>query len=154
MGLTMNQFIGREKGRSGFTLIEVLVVLFILMSLAGIVTVNVVRYQAEARVKQARLQISQLSEALHAYHLDHGRYPTQAQGLRALVEAPTLAPVPRNYPADGYLMRRSLPLDPWGNEYIYLAPGRRGEPYEILSYGSDGEPGGIASASDISSSEE
>jgi len=139
--------------RPGFTLIEVLVVLFILMSLAGIVTVNVVRYQAEARVKQAHLQISQLSEALHAYHLDQGRYPTQAQGLRALVEAPTQAPVPRAYPQDGYLMRRALPRDPWGNEYIYLMPGRDGEPFEILSYGSDNEPGGTGSAADISSSQ-
>ncbi len=139
--------------KKGFTLIEILVVLVIVMGLAGIVTVGVMRHQVESRVKMAQLQISQFEQALQAYHLDHGRYPTQAQGLEALVRRPTASPVPERYPEEGYLARTRLPLDPWGNEYIYLAPGRRGEPFEIISYGSDGEPGGSGHAAEISSSD-
>jgi general secretion pathway protein G len=140
------------NNRNGFTLIEILVVLVIIMGLASIVTVGVVRHQAESRVQMAQLQISQFEQALQTYHLDHGRYPSQAQGLAALVSRPTVAPVPERYPEGGYLARPRLPLDPWGNEYIYLSPGRRGEPFEIISYGSDGEPGGTGYAAEISSS--
>lgn len=146
MGLIMDK-------RGGFTLIEILVVLVIVMGLASIVTVNVVRHQSESKVKTAQLQISQLEQGLQTYHLEHGRYPSQAQGLLALVQRPTTAPVPEPYPEDGYLARTRLPLDPWGNEYIYLAPGRQGEPYEIISYGSDGEPGGTGHASDLSNTD-
>lgn len=141
--------------KSGFTLIEILVVLVIVMGLAGIVTVNVVRHQAESRVKTAQLQISQFEQALQTYYLDHNRYPTQVQGLHALITRPTAPPVPdaARYPDEGYLARPRLPLDPWNNEYIYLSPGRRGEPYEIISYGSDGEPGGTGHAAEISSAD-
>lgn len=139
--------------QNGFTLIEVLVVLVIVMGLAGIVTVNVVRHQSESRVQTAELQIGKLEQALQTYYLDHGRYPTQAQGLRALVERPTTAPVPAEYPEGGYLARPRLPQDPWGNPFIYLIPGRRGEPFEIISYGSDGEPGGSGHAAEISSAD-
>lgn len=141
------------KKQNGFTLIEILVVLVIVMGLAGIVTVNVVRHQAESKVKTAQLQIGQLEQALQSYHLDHGRYPSQAQGLTALVARPTIAPVPATYPEGGYLARPRLPVDPWGSDYIYLAPGRKGEPYEIISYGSDGEPGGTGHAAEISSTD-
>ncbi len=141
------------KQQSGFTLIEILVVLVIVMGLASIVTVNVVRHQTESKVKTAQLQISQFEQALQSYHLDHGRYPTQAQGLAALVGRPTVPPMPDRYPDGGYLARTRLPLDPWGNEYIYLSPGRQGQPFEIISYGSDGEPGGTGHAAEISSSD-
>ncbi len=140
------------KNKAGFTLIEILVVLVIIMTLAGVVTVNVIRHQGESQVKAAQLQIRQFMDALQIYRIEQGRYPTQAQGLDALVERPTREPVPRNYPEDGYLANRRVPPDPWGNEYIYLSPGRQGEPYEIISYGSDGEPGGSGNAADISSS--
>lgn len=136
----------------GFTLIEILVVLVIIMSLAGIVGVNVIRHQAESRVKSAILQIGQLESALQTYFVEQGRYPTQAQGLEALVRRPTVDPVPPQYPEGGYLAKTRLPLDPWGNPYVYVAPGRNREPYEIISYGSDGEPGGAGHAADISSS--
>lgn len=123
------------------------------MGLAGIVTVNVIRHQSESRVQTAKLQISQLEQALQSFYLDHGRYPTQAQGLEALVEKPTRPPVPATFPEEGYLARRRVPLDPWGNPFIYLAPGRAGQPFEIISYGSDGEPGGTGHAADISSAD-
>lgn len=141
------------KRRAGFTLIEILVVLIIIMTLAGIVTVNVIRHQSESRVKAAQLQIRQFEDALRIYRIEQGRYPTQAQGLEALVRRSTREPIPQNYPEDGYLARNFVPLDPWGNEYIYVSPGRGGEPYEIISYGSDGEPGGTGEAADISSAD-
>ncbi len=139
--------------RSGFSLIEILVVLGIMMSIAGLVTVNVIQHRAESRVKEAVLQISNFKTALKIYHVEQGRYPTQAQGLAALIARPTLPPAPASYPAEGYLDSRRLPLDPWDEPYIYLAPGRSGEPYEIVSYGSDREPGGEGHAADISSSD-
>lgn len=137
---------------SGFTLIELLVVIAIITILAGVVTVNLVRKPAEARVAAAKLQIKELQTALNIYRTEQGRYPTQEQGLEALVRTPDREPIPRNYPRDGYLQSAKLPLDPWGNPFIYLAPGRAGESYEILCYGSDGEPGGEDDAADISSS--
>lgn len=139
--------------KSGFTLIEVLVVMVIIMGLAGIVTVNVVRHVSESRVNTAILQIGVLEQALQAYYADHGRYPTQEQGLDALVRRPSRPPIPRDYPETGYLGRNRVPLDPWGNEYIYLIPGRGGQRFEIFSYGSDGEPGGSGHAAEISSAD-
>ena len=140
-------------GRLGFSLIEILVVLGIMMSLAGLVAVNVIRHRAESKAKEAALQMSAFKTALKIYHVEQGRYPTQTQGLSALVQRPTAPPVPANYPVEGYLDSRRIPLDPWGAEYIYLAPGRRGEPYEIITYGSDLEPGGEGHAADLTSAE-
>ncbi len=144
---------GDDLQRRGFTLIEVLVVLVIVMGLASIVTINVIRHQSESRVDTAKLQISVLEQALQSFYIDHGRYPTQAQGLQALVERPTISPVPRDFPAGGYLGRARVPDDPWGNPFIYLSPGRAGEPFEIISYGSDGQPGGTGTAAEISSAQ-
>lgn len=147
------QVSGSGGGRGGFTLIEILVVIVIITILAGIVTVNIVQKPGEARVAAARLQIKQLQTALQMYHTAQGRYPTQAQGLDALVNKPAVEPVPATYPEHGYLESRTVPLDPWKNDFIYLTPGRNGELYEIMSYGNDGEPGGDGEATDISSSD-
>lgn len=138
---------------AGFTLIELLVVLAIIAILAGVVTVNLVRKPGEARVTATQLQIRQLQTALQMYRTEQGRYPTQEQGLEALVRKPDREPIPRRYPEEGYLSGNRLPLDAWGNPFVYLSPGRAGEPYEIISYGSDGEPGGTGEAADISSSQ-
>jgi len=142
------------RSKRGFTLIEVLVVLVILMGLAGIVTVNVVRHQSEARLKTARIQIRQLQLAVQLYQSEQGRIPTQQQGLDALVHPPTIAPVPARYPAEGYMESHRLPKDPWGAEFIYLEPGREGQPFEILSAGSDGELGGTGDAQDLSTADQ
>ena len=83
--------------------------------------------------------------------MDNGRFPTQAQGLTALVGKPTVPPIPQVFRPEGYLESRNLPLDPWGNPYVYLIPGTDGSAYEIVTYGSDGEPGGEEEAADISS---
>ena len=138
--------------RHGFTLVELLVVIAIISILAGVVTVSLVSKPAEARIAAAKLQIQQLQSALNIYRTDHGAYPTQEQGLEALVRLPDREPIPRKYPRDGYLTSRIVPKDPWKRPFIYLAPGRGGESYEIISYGSDGEPGGEDDAADLSSS--
>lgn len=142
----------KEK-KNGFTLIEILIVLVILMSIAGLVGVNVMHHQRESKIKTARIQIAQLRAALQIYYTEQGRLPTMAQGLQALVEKPDRPPVPERYPEFGYLDKRAVPLDPWNNDYIYIVPGRKGEMFEVISYGSDGEPGGTGDAADISSSD-
>ena len=142
-----------RANRSGFTLIEILIVIIIISILAGVVSVNVLRKPGEARVSAAKLQIKQLQTAVQLYKTEQGRTPTQEQGLEALVGKPVTEPLPQQYPAEGYLESRKLPKDPWNNEYIYLVPGRAGELFEIISYGSDGEPGGEGEAADLSTSE-
>lgn len=139
-------------GCEGFTLLEILVVVMIITILATIVSVNVLNKPGEARISAARMQVKQLQTAVQLYKTEQGRLPTQQQGLESLVARPTLDPIPPNYPADGYLESRSLPRDPWNNDYIYLVPGRQGEGFEIISYGGDGEPGGEGEDADISSS--
>ena len=142
-----------KSGSPGFTLTEMLVVLTIIMILVGLVGVNVVRHQRTARVSGAKIQVKLLAQAVRQYQMEQGRLPTQEQGLEALVKKPTAAPVPEKYPAEGYLESRAVPQDPWGHAYEYLAPGREGLPFEVLSYGSDGEPGGQEDAADISSAD-
>jgi general secretion pathway protein G len=142
-----------RDSKSGFTLIEILVVIIIITILASIVSVNVLRKPGEARVSAAKLQIKQLQTAVQLFKTEQGRAPTQAQGLEALVSKPTSDPVPQQYPTDGYLESRKMPKDPWNHDYIYLIPGRAVEVFEVISYGSDGEPGGEGEAADLSSSE-
>ena len=143
----------RRGQRTGFTLIEMLVVLTILMLLAGIVSVNVMKHQARARRDAATIQIRQLQSAVRTFQLEQGRLPTMEQGLDALVRRPDRAPVPENYPADGYLDSRRVPKDPWQRDFVYAVPGPDGAAFEILSYGADGEPGGTGDAADISSAD-
>jgi general secretion pathway protein G len=99
------------------------------------------RYE-EAKRKAAIIQIYQLEAALANYHLDNNIYPSTEQGLQVLVEMPKLEPLAQNYPKGGYLDSPNIPLDPWGNPYIYHSPGVNGEKYSIESYGADGVKGG------------
>ncbi len=140
------------SARGGFTFIELLVVIAIIAILSGAVALNLAGRTGEARSTRAKLDIQQLQTALDTYRTDQGRYPTQEQGLHALYEKPTREPVPVRYPAEPYLRNQQSPTDPWDSPYIYLSPGRKGELYEIISYGSDREPGGDGDATDISSS--
>ncbi|NKB23830.1 MAG: type II secretion system protein GspG [Kiritimatiellae bacterium] len=141
------------SAKSAFTLIEILVVISIMIILVGIVGINVLNKPGEARVTAAKAQIEIFKTALQIYYTEQGRYPSQEQGLEALIEKPTRGPVTSHYPKGGYLDTRTLPLDPWDHEYVYLIPGRQGERIEIISYGNDGEPGGTEWAADISSSD-
>jgi general secretion pathway protein G len=123
----------------GFSLIEVLVVLVILGLLVSIIAPNVLGRADEARVQKVFADFSAIETALRMYRLDNYDYPSTEQGLRALVERPTLEPLPRNWKSGGYL--ESLPVDPWGNPYLYLSPGQNSV-YDIFSYGADGVRGG------------
>ena len=137
---------------SGFTLVEILVVIAIISLLAGVVLLNIAPQIGMGSQAAAKAQIQVLSSAATTYRMAHGRYPTQQQGLEALVQKPSQEPIPENYPDGGYLSGRVVPPDPWKRPYVYLIPGRSGENFEILSYGADGEPGGSGADADVSSS--
>lgn len=132
--------------QQGFTLIEIMVVVVIIGILAAIIAPNILGRADEARVTAAKQGIRTIDSALKLYRLDNFQYPTTDQGLEALVERPTSPPEPRNWKDGGYLER--LPEDPWGNEYVYLSPGERGE-FDLYSLGADGQPGGEGLAADI-----
>jgi len=140
-----------RMNNKGFTLLEVLVAIAIIAILATIVGVNVANRPGEARITAATAQIRTFQSALQIYKMDNGAYPTQQQGLQALCVPTDVDPVPEKFPEEGYLQSMVLPVDPWKNPYIYLSPGSHGEPYEIITYGADGEPGGTGEAADISS---
>ena len=131
---------------SGFTLIEVMVVIAILAILAALIVPKVMSRPDEARVVAAKQDIAALTQALKLYRLDTKRYPTTEQGLQALVARPGQAPVPDNWKAGGYVEK--LPLDPWGKPYQYLNPGLHGE-IDVFSYGADGIPGGEGFDADV-----
>ena len=139
--------------KNGFTLIEILVVVLIISILAGIVGLSVLRHPGEAKVTATKLQMKIFKSALQLYRMEQNHYPTQEQGLKALCVKPVSVPMPEKYPPEGYLDSLKLPKDPWNHDYIFLSPGRSQEPYEIISYGSDGEPNGKDDAADISSSD-
>jgi general secretion pathway protein G len=130
----------------GFTLVEIMVVVVILGILAVLIVPRVVGRTDEARAVAAKQDVATLMQALRLYRLDNGRYPTNEQGLGALVEKPGRDPVPANWKP--YLDK--LPKDPWGNLYHYLHPGVRGE-VDVFSLGADAQPGGSGSDADIGS---
>jgi general secretion pathway protein G len=137
-----------QRTADGFTLIEMLVVLTIIGLIMALIGPRVLGYLAESRVKAARLQIESFSSSLDLFYLDTGRYPTTAEGLDALVQRPADVTV-WNGP---YLKGGRVPLDPWGNSYQYRSPADNDQPYEIVSFGSDGREGGTGDAADIVSS--
>lgn len=130
----------------GFTLIEVMVVIVILGVLASLVIPRIMSRPDEARVVAARQDIASIMQALKLYKLDNRHYPSSAQGLQALVQRPTVAPVPGNWKP--YLER--LPADPWGTPYQYLNPGLHGD-VDVMSLGADTRPGGNDFDADIGS---
>ena len=139
----------REKKRnrqSGFTLIELMVVVVILGMLAAIVVPRVMDRPDEARITKVKTDIRVLESALNLYRLDNFVYPSTDQGLEALVQRPRGAPEARNWRSGGYIDR--LPLDPWGNPYQYMHPGTRGV-FDLYSLGADGRPGGEGINADI-----
>jgi general secretion pathway protein G len=135
-----------KKRHSGFTLIEVMIVIVILGVLAALIVPKVMGRPDEARVAAARQDIFTIMQSLKLYKLDNRRYPTTEQGLAALVQKPSQAPLPQNWSAGGYLER--LPNDPWGQPYQYLNPGLHGE-IDVMSFGADGQPGGQGVDADI-----
>lgn len=120
--------------QKGFTLIEVMVVIFIIATMAAFVAPQIFGQRDTAQIKKAAVDIQQLESALEMYRLQTNMMPTTEQGLEALVNAPTIEPIPRTYPEDGIIKR--LPVDPWGNDYILLNPGEIGK-YDVYSFGPD-----------------
>jgi general secretion pathway protein G len=132
----------RERG---YTLLEIMVVVFIIGLLVTIVAPRIVGRTDDARQTKAAADLASLAQALNLYRLDNGGYPTTDQGLAALVERPTTPPVPKSWRNEGYVDR--VPSDPWGNPYVYLlmTPQR----YVLKSFGGDGVEGGDGIAGDI-----
>ena len=141
----------RIRNTAGFTLIEIMVVIIILGLLAAIVMPRIVGETDRARYEQAKVQMRILEDALKRYKLDNGRFPTTEQGLQALVQKPTIGVVPRNWPTGGYLDKPEVPVDPWGNQYVYISPGQHGPDYDLKSYGADGIEGGEEYDQDVES---
>ncbi|MBC8007806.1 MAG: type II secretion system major pseudopilin GspG [Prolixibacteraceae bacterium] len=127
----------------GFTLLELLVVMVIIGLLAGYVGPRYFAQIGKSEVKTARAQIDAFEKALDQYRLDIGRYPSSEQGLNALNGRPE-----NELKWSGPYLKKTVPLDPWGNKYVYRAPGEHGE-YDLLSYGTDGKLGGAEEAADI-----
>lgn len=140
-----NDRVRRRDSQAGVTLIEMIVVLIIISVVAALIVPNVIGRPDEARATVAETDMRSIASALQLYRLDNGRYPTTAQGLSALTQRPSSPPIPRNWPADGYVP--DLPRDPWGNPYSYTAT-RTG--FELFSLGADGVPGGEGPTRDIS----
>lgn len=126
------------KKSTGFTLIEVMVVLVIIGIMASMVVPQILGNQEEAQLKKAAIDIQTLEGAMQMYKLNNNRFPTTEQGLDALVNEPTIDPIPRAFREGGYIQR--LPTDPWGNDYQLISPGEVGA-IDIFSNGPDMEPG-------------
>ncbi|NWL75639.1 type II secretion system protein GspG [Pseudomonas taiwanensis] len=135
-----------RRSQSGFTLIEIMVVVVILGILAALVVPQVMNRPDQAKVTVAKGDIKAIGAALDMYKLDNFAYPSTQQGLEALVSRPSGNPPPKNWNKDGYL--KKLPIDPWGNPYQYLSPGSKGT-YDLYSLGADGKEGGSDNDADI-----
>ena len=146
------------RGNAGFTFIEIMVVVAILAILAALVVPRIMGRTDDAKRTAAKVQIRNIEGALQLYKLDNGVFPSTEQGLKALVEKPSVGVIPKKWKLGGYLPK--LPEDPWANPYKYLSPGQssalspsqstsqRGE-YDIISLGTDGEVGGEGVNADI-----
>lgn len=129
---------------SGFTLIEILVVVVIIGILGAVIVPNLLSRPDQARTTAAQTDLRQLANALDIYRLDNFHYPSTEQGLDALVARPSGFPEPKNWSPDGYI--KTLPTDPWGSPYVYE---RRSNDFTIFSLGADGVEGGEGTDSDV-----
>ena len=135
--------------RRAFTLIEILVVIVVIAILATLVAPNVFQHVGAAKDAAAKTQIEAFGNALNGYRLNMGSYPTTEQGLSALMEPPQTDLVAR---WKGPYLRKAIPLDPWGNPYLYISPGEvNPNGYDLVSLGADGQPGGEGENADITS---
>lgn len=129
----------QPKKRKGFTLIELLIVIVIIGLLASLVAPTMFSKVGSSQRKTAEAQMSMLATALDTFRLDNGSYPNSLEELRRS-DRPTW---------DGPYLPRDIPLDPWGNPYVYRIPGENGQPYYLASYGRDGQAGGEGDDEDI-----
>jgi len=141
-----SRFTFHASRTAGFTFIEIMVVVAILAILAALVVPRIMGRTDDAKRTAAKVQIRNIEGALQLYKLDNGVYPSTEQGLKALMEKPSVGVIPKKWKVGGYLPK--LPEDPWGNPYKYLSPSQKGE-YEVTSLGTDGEAGGEGINADI-----
>lgn len=139
----------RADAEGGWTFIETLIAIAISLILTASVGFMAYRYVDKAKTAAARSQIETFALALDSYLMDCGRYPTQEQGLKALVEKPTIEPIPKGW--DGPYLSKAISGDPWDRAYEYSVPGKGGMPLGIRSLGADGKEGGDGKDRDISS---
>ena len=142
----MNQALIARRSSRGFTLLELMVVIVIIGVLAALIAPKVLEKVGQAKVTAAKSDINNIMNALKMYKLDNGRFPSQDQGLQALVAKPTVGVIPQNWRP--YLDK--LPADPWGRAYQFANPGVKGE-IDVYSLGADGQPGGDGKNADIGS---
>lgn len=140
----------RQPSEFGFTLTELMVVIFIIGLLATVVIINVLPSQDRSMVTKAQADIATLESALEMYRLDNLTYPATSEGLAALTRPPATLADPARYRRGGYVKR--LPDDPWGRPYQYQAPAPDGGAFDVWSFGADGAPGGVDENADIRSS--
>lgn len=143
----MRHLTSPSSSQAGFTLIEMIVVIFILGLLATYVAPKIIGKTDDAKIVKAKADIQSFQTALDMYKLDNSSYPTTEQGLAALVEKPASGNVTR-WREGGYLTKRKITKDPWGNDYVYVSPGSNGD-VDLSSYGADGIPGGEGNDKDI-----
>ena len=136
-----------RRKRQGFTLVELMVVIVIIGLLATVVAINVLPSQDRAMVGKAQADISVLEQAIETYRLDNLSFPTDQQGLQALVSLPAGLAQPERYRQGGYVRR--LPEDPWGNPYQYRRESARGGQFDVWSFGADGKEGGDGNDADL-----
>ena len=136
----------KHTRNSGFTLIEMMVVMVIIGLLMALVGPRFIRQEEKAKVKAARAQIELLGTALDTFRLDVGRYPSSQEGLVALRQRPF-----GTDRWDGPYLKKEVPKDPWDRPYYYRSPGENGRPYDLYSLGADGTPGGEGDARDVTS---
>lgn len=136
-----------RKTRQGFTLVELMVVIVIIGLLATVVAINVLPSQNRAMLGKAQADISVLEQAVETYRLDNLAFPTDQQGLEALVSAPADLARPERYREGGYIRR--LPTDPWGNPYQYRRRSAHGGQFDVFSFGADGKAGGEGDDADL-----
>jgi len=140
----------RKNRRAAFTIVEVMAVIIIIGLLAAVVVKNFVGQTDRARITTTKASLRVLDEAVLQFKMDTGKYPIEDEGLYVLIEAPSDA---EDYPEGGYLRTTEVPADAWGNEFMYVRYPESGKPYEILSYGADGEEGGEGYDADMRSTD-
>ena len=133
----------------GFTIIEIMVVVVIISILAAYVVPKIMERPGQARIARSKADIQSITSALNLYKLDNFQFPTTEQGLKALVEKPTIDPIPSNWKSDGYLGKE--PTDPWNHTYQYISPGEEGREFDLFTLGRDNRPGGEKEDADIES---
>ena len=138
-----------RRRTSGFTLIEIMIVMVIIAMLAALVGPRVMGSLSSSKVKATKIQIETLANAIDAFHLDTGRYPTQAEGLDVLITNPATTPI-KNWRGP-YLKKNKIPTDEWNNPLRYEIPSKHGLAFDIYSLGADSKPGGSGDDADIGS---